>query len=696
MKKLIEIEEEKHLLYVQGSIELQLNEVEEILEKNKKKIQEDKKYLTENFNDMDSQEILSNKMSISGDIDSYEFSDRRHLQLSKLLENTYFGRINFIYDGEDEEEAIYIGLGGLFSNDQSQVLVYDWRAPISSMYYDNDLGPAEYEAPMGMIKGLIMGKRQYKVRKGILEYVIDTDIRVYDEVLQKELSSNGSVKMRNIVSTIQKEQNQIVRDQNTEIMVVQGVAGSGKTSIALHRIAFLLYQQRKILKSNNILIISPNNIFADYIANVLPELGEENVSEMSFDEMVFYEIGGIANHEPKHDQIEYIINCTDKEDLRMKLIRHKASVEFLNDFKSYIAKLESTLIEFEDFSINEYVCHAEQIRDWYFGKFKRYPIFERVRKIGNLISDQLESDFDLVVSNRKRNKIINMLMGMFSTTKLTDLYEEFLKETSNRYPIFKGDCIDNNRLLYEDVFPVALMKILVEGIETDSFKYIKHVLIDEMQDYTSIQYEIIKSLFNCNMTILGDINQVIDRRDDTVLDSLEFIFKKNVNVIKMMKSFRSTFQISEFCKRICKISDVESFERQGKEPTVEAVENYSEMVTVIEKKISELDFKDINTVAVICKTAIQANRFFDSLDEENARNYYLMNDDNAKFKEGILITNSYLVKGLEFDVVIIPQVTKENYQTEVDRQILYIAGTRALHDLQIYYYNEKSALFDVV
>ncbi|MDE7212080.1 MAG: AAA family ATPase, partial [Lachnospiraceae bacterium] len=326
-------EEQEHFGEIQKIIGEQLQDIDISLDKSREDIIKQKKYFWENLYEMDPKEIAANRTILSEDHDSYEFKENQKRLLLKMQGNPYFGRVDFIYDGECEAEPLYIGLGGLRRKNGPETLIYDWRAPISGMYYDFDIGKAFYEAPMGRIEGEICRKRQIKIKKGVLEYVLDSDFKVDDEILQKELSGNGSTKMRNIVATIQKEQNSIVRNQSASVMLVQGVAGSGKTSIALHRIAFLLYHNRKNLHSSEILILSPNNIFADYISNVLPELGEENISEVSFDEIAEHELAGICKFEKKYVQMEYVIGCKSEEDERLSRIRLKGSMAFLRELQ---------------------------------------------------------------------------------------------------------------------------------------------------------------------------------------------------------------------------------------------------------------------------------------------------------------------------------------------------------------------------
>lgn len=690
----VTIEELEHLHDIQEIIAERLTEVEESMEKSKDDILQQKKYLWENIYEFDPVEIASNRVSILEEHSSYEMRASRRRLLLKQQVNPYFGRIDFVYDGDDEPEILYIGLGGLQKKTGDGNIIYDWRAPISSMYYDFDIGKAYYDAPVGRLDGEIVQKRQLKIRKGILEYALQSNFKIDDEILQRELSGNGSTKMRNIVATIQKEQNAIVRDQISNVMVVQGVAGSGKTSIALHRIAFLLYQNKKDLKSSEVLIVSPNTIFSDYISNVLPELGEQNIIEVSFDEIAEHEMKGIAKYETKYKQMEYVINCKDDEDTRLKSIRFKSGSVFLDELKVYVKGLEKTLFNFSNYFFHGEVTDVKWIKDLYYGMMSKYPAFIRMSKIAERIADIYESNHNTEVSTTTRNEMKQNLHAMAATTDLLELYERFIDKLKDHYDECKDWCFSASNVQYEDVFPIILLKFLLFGNETSNFGRMKHVIVDEMQDYSMVQYEILNILFNCKMTILGDVNQVVDRNNATLIDNLQNIFGQKATLVKMMKSYRSTYEISEFCRKMCNLTDAESFERHGEAPSIEEYDDYTSMINEIQKKIDHVDLSTITTMVVICKTASAALQLYENLEDSYQEKCYLMNDESSNFHEGIIITHSYLVKGLEFDYVIVPGVTADEYHTERDRQIFYIAATRALHKLDVMYYGNRSTFVD--
>lgn len=684
-------EENKHLSEIQQIIEEQLQSLGLSLDKNREEIIRQKRYLWENIYEMDPKEIAANLSFISQDQNSYEFRESKKRLLLKLKDNPYFARIDFVYQGESEAEALYIGLGGLRKKEGLEPLIYDWRAPISSMYYDFDLGEAYYEAPMGKVFGKIKKKRQIKIRKGHLEYALDSDFKIDDEILQRELSGNASTKMRNIVATIQKEQNTIVRDQTSPIMMVQGVAGSGKTSIALHRIAFLLYQNRKSLHSSEILILSPNHIFADYISNVLPELGEENILEVSFDEIAEHELKEICKFEPKYAQIEYQINAKSEEDKRLQRIRFKNSFTFLKELRDYVTSLEEHLLTFSSCTFRGDTISAEQIQHLYQETFSQEPLFGRLDKIAERIADIYESDHNTRISATSRNELAQTIYEMAKSSDILELYVNFIQSLT-KYPVPSDDYIlENfrNRLPYEDVFPLILLKYMLFPKQQSRFDRIKHIIVDEMQDYSMIQYALLQILFHCKMTILGDINQGIEKREE-MLNLIQKIFCQKITVIKMLKTYRSTYEISEFCQKLGKITDIQSFERHGKAPMFTECGNYTDMVQTIQSRMEQASFSENTTFAIICKTSAAANKLYSALDKKYRECCSLIDENSTEFHEGIIITNAYLAKGLEFDCVILSEVTDKEYSSERDRQILYIAATRALHELEILYFGKES------
>ncbi len=499
--------------------------------------------------------------------------------------------------------------------------------------------------------------------------------------------------MKNIVATIQKEQNLIVRDQKSKILLVQGAAGSGKTSVALHRIAYLLYQNRKNISSNEILIISPNDIFVDYISNILPELGEQNILEVSFDEFAKRELKGICQHETKYEQLEYIIKCSEDNDNRLKRIHFKNKLFFVNELKKHVARLENSLMCFRTFKFGNLCIDKTELEKWYYEIYKNRPIFKRIELMAERVANIYENDFNAKVSIQQRKDIKRAFMSMAYSSNMVLLYKEFIVAMKEKHAELEHDLIDTSFLLYEDVFPLILCKYLLCG-GGENFSVVKHVVIDEMQDYTVAQFELVKLIFKNNMTILGDVNQVIDPNNVNDIEDIKNIFQKDATLVRMLKSYRSTFEIGQFCRMLGKIEGGESFERHGKTPVFYRCDDFTNMIKRIEEKIDIIDFSTVTTVAILCKSNSAANKLYDALSDEHRNKCCLLDSPNDKLKEGVVVSSSYLVKGLEFDIVILPDVSDTEYNTEIDRKLLYIACTRALHELEGYHYGMLCKFLD--
>ncbi|PHV69755.1 hypothetical protein CS063_14265 [Sporanaerobium hydrogeniformans] len=675
-------DEKEYLQLVQDEINSTVEQLDELAKTKQKEIFEAHKYVVQNHTDMDAMEIFSNNKIIANDIDNLEKRTAIKSRLERMRDNTYFGRIDFLFEGDASEdvEAYYIGLGDFTSDKFRETLVYDWRAPISSMYYDYEIGPASYQAPIGDMCGEITKKKQYKVKNGQLVYVLDNEIRIADEILQKELSHNADNRMKNIVATIQKEQNAIVRNDKARIMIVQGIAGSGKTSIALHRIAYLIYQSRHELNSNNILIISPNPIFSDYISNVLPELGEENIRQYSIQELIADELKEIVKVESKFEQIEFLLSREMEGSNRKRNIDYKQSEEFFGLLQHFVEEFPEQLMAFKDISLEEICFSKEEIKHHFCNRFTGRPLLSRAEDIANYLAESKEGYQGLKITKLMRKQIKVKLMGMFKETELVSIYERFIgwcNEVRNLPFILE---MNKECLAYEDVFPMIYLKYALSGYTGDH--KIKHLVIDEMQDYTRVEFEILKRLFNCKMTILGDIYQVLEPKETNVLDTLKEVFEE-AELIRMNRTYRSTFEIATFGKKIINQTEMIPFERHGEAPQLKGSTFYSKMLEEMLVDLKELDLNQYTTVAIICKTLSEAKKVYNDLSPYIE--VTLLTTSSTVFTSGIIITTSYLAKGLEFDVVFIPSVNEKNYYTPVDKQVLYVSCTRALHLLHIYY-----------
>ena len=551
----------------------------------------------------------------------------------------------------------------------------------SGLFYDYDKGPASYEAPSGIFEGEVTSKWQYKIRKGKMLYEFESDVKIDDEILGAELGSNGAVQLKNIVRTIQKEQNEIIRNTKDKIMVIQGAAGSGKTSVALHRIAYLLYHDRENLKSSNVLILSPNGVFADYISHILPELGEENIREMSFDLFAYRELKEIVGDcEDRYDQIERtVLNPKIQE-----ICREKQSPEFVSKLDGFVLRLEDELMNFRDVEYRGCTLSEKEIIDLFYFKFLDVPLLSRMHSVAEYFIDQVETLRDRDLSDEEREEVMECFRSMYETRDCYVLYSRFLEKEGYR-PL--PHCqIEKRRLRYEDVYPVLYLKYTL--YQCRNHHGIKHVVVDEMQDYSWIQYLLIHKMFPCRMTILGDKAQTMEDETQDVLKFLPKIFGKDIRKIVMNRSYRNTMEVAQYANHLTGIEDMELFERHG-EPVDERTFSSTEeaLETVLEKWLNRRE--EFETEALIFLTEREAEHAFLYIEKrlkeiapEAENQLCYMNRDSQSFKKGLTVTTFYLAKGLEFDQVF--GIFEEDRESGLQCQAKYITATRALHELHMY------------
>ena len=498
-------------------------------------------YYWENYTEMDEYgyENFDNQQALFRQMNANEEQFLLRKRFKKMMDSPFFGRVDFRYDGDDEPELFYIGIGNLSERAGSLPLVYDWRAPVSGLFYDYDKGSASYEAPSGVFEGEITSKWQYKIRNGKMIYEFESDVKIDDEILGAELGSKGEVQLKNIVRTIQKEQNTIIRNTSDKIMVIQGAAGSGKTSVALHRIAYLLYHDRENLKSSNILVLSPNGVFADYISHILPELGEENIREMSFDLFAYRELKGIVSDcEDRYDQIERSVLIPESQEL----CREKQSAGFAGQMDAYMLGLEDELMNFKDIEYKGCTLSEKEIIDLFYFKFLDIPLLSRMEAVAEYFIDQVETLRDRNLADEEKEELTERFLCMYETRDCYVLYSRFLEEAG--YDPLPRVPLEKRKLRYEDVYPVLYLKYSL--FRCKNHHGIKHVVVDEMQDYSWIQYVLLRKLFPCRMTILGDKAQTMEEQQQDVLKFLPKIFGRDIRKIVMNRSYRNTMEIAEY------------------------------------------------------------------------------------------------------------------------------------------------------
>lgn len=640
-------------------------------------------YFWENYTEFDEYgyELYDNSSALKSRIKEQEEYKKERRRYERMLDAPYFGRVDFRYAGEEKPETYYIGIGNLAKNRAENPYVFDWRAPVSGLFYDYDKGPAQFVAPAGVLSGEITKKKQYKIKNGEIVYILESDINIDDEILQQTLSEHADASLKSIVTTIQKEQNKIIRDNQHRILAVQGCAGSGKTSVALHRIAYLLYHNRKNLNATEVLILSPNSIFADYISRILPELGEENICEMTLDDFAYRILREYGEAEDYYDEIEKMLHKEKPENYFLsrslvpatKEADYKQTKGYMEELQGFALSLEWDLLNFKDFRYKKMEMKENKIAEMFYEKLTDVPILSRMGKIGEYFIDDWETLFNRNMKEEEKQEIFDGFNAMYETRNLFELYNRFLEESGRQtLDTFGG------MLRYEDVYPLLYLKYAVS--ELPWRREVKHLVIDEMQDYSYLQYVLLGKMFDCPMTILGDKNQTMSEERQDVLQFLPKIFGREVHTVSLNKSYRSTLEITEFANCLMGEKNTAAINRHGKAPRIDDSQTPEEMYEKMASDIKNEACAD--TIAVLCMDAESARKTAKKLQEKIKREVTLFTKDSMKFKKGVSVMPFYLAKGLEFDVVFVPDL--QNYTTPLQKQALYINVTRALHGLILY------------
>lgn len=667
---------QRHLKLVTEKLNSKIDEMSAVIEEVQKDIESMNDYYWENYTEMDQYgyEDFDNRRALVTQVNANEENRLKLHRLKKMQGTPFFGSVEFLYDGDDEAEDFYIGIGNFAEHVGAKPLIYDWRAPVSGLFYDYDKGEASYEAPGGIMEGEIVSKWQYKIRNNQMIYEFESDVKIDDDILKQELGKNGDAQLKNIVRTIQKEQNAIIRNTKDKILVIQGAAGSGKTSVALHRIAYLLYHDRERLKSSNVLILSPNSVFSDYISHVLPELGEEHIMEMSFDLFAYKELKDIVSDcEDRYDHIEKRMQHMDAE--AEERYRWKQSQDYIGAVEGFLVLLEDELMNFKKFEYRGYVKTAEEIVELFYFKFAEYPLLTRMDAVMEYILDEYETLYRRSLSEEEMQWIREWFAGMYETMDIYEIYNQILEE--NGWPTLPDVTHEQRVLAYEDVYPMLYLKQRLCVVK--SHKNIRHLIIDEMQDYSYLQYVILERMFSCKMTILGDRAQTVDNEPRDVRNFLAKIFGKQIREIEINRSYRNTLEIAKYAARWGEAGEVKYLERHGKP--------VKEVQFVSAKEAKEDILKHVNlgqggyeTAAILTMTEAQAKAVYKYL-KKYREDVFLVNRDSSVFKKGITVTTYYLAKGLEFDQVFIFGGDREN---AFFKQFRYISATRSLHELYVY------------
>ncbi len=665
--------EEKILSKIRKLLGETLESLGENVFQDEEDLTEFKKMLWENASSFDKGE-MNQVMAASSQEAERVFQKRQYFKrLNKIKNKPYFASIVF-KDEYNKIWNIYISLTYLKDDDFNNIL-YDWRSPICSLFYDYEVGPCSYIAPGGEYKGELKRKRQYKIENGKLLGVFDNSLNIDDEVLQEVLAHESSDKMKNVVNTIQQEQNQVIRNLEDHNLIVQGIAGSGKTTVALHRIAFLLYRLKN-LSSNNILIFSPNPIFTEYISDVLPSLGEDNTLQTTFNDYLSF---SITEYKEVEAFTDFVARYYTYQVPNVELIKYKQSDEIIHDFDKYLENYISNAKFIESFYEDEinYV-DKDELNQLLHHKYDRLPLFERVEELAGRLSSKFYDG-----SSKKKGTFRKLLKEHANFKRdFKEIYRGFYLSPYCKVSLTEREInnfIKRKVIYYEDALLFSYMKGILDGFPYEG--QIKQVVIDEAQDYNKLQYIIISKIFaKADFTILGDVNQNINPYYHyNSLEELKPILKNESKYIELLKTYRSSPEIIGYTNKILNLNHVNAIRKDNNKPVVfrRHLDNLKEQLLT-----------DINTlknsyssVAIITKDDREAEKIYSLIKDNLDISYIQLN--TKILRRDLIIVPAYLAKGLEFDSVILYNDRENSYKSN-ERNLLYVACTRAQHELYIY------------
>mgnify|MGYP000085166917 FL=1 len=655
------------------------------------------------------------------------------VRLDRQFSSPYFGRIDFAEEGSDPV-PIYIGINSLTDEDSMKILIYDWRAPVCSMFYDYETGPASYLCPAGRISGAITLKRQYKIEGGRLIYFFDSSLAIGDEILQEMLASNAGAKLRNIVSTIQKEQNTAIRHETSRVLAIQGTAGSGKTSVAMHRAAYLLYRHKKHIKAENLVILSSTDILGDYLSDVLPELGEDAIKGVTFSNIIkkymSLENLKLQTHPQLLEQILRIAPTNYGRKMR-EVIRFKSSMTFMAIIERLSRYAVEHLFQFEDIRFKgQTLLKGEDLSRLFRHDFAGMAPAARLKRIENRVNDlirslkkkhqrqkaeELQNEGGYLSTGEARamsrlalrqeiEPLQEQLEKMFSVNTLS-IYRKLFEEDTvwnacvdarespgsaivhavKRYTL---ENLDAGLLGFEDAGPLLYLSLLLGETMPDTT--VKHLIVDEAQDYSPIQFKALARLFpSAGITILGDTNQNISPyASGGNLEAIaRLISPDDYEYMRLNKSYRSTVEINRFSAAFSENAEGEYFGRHGEKPGLFLCGDFTKLCNALKETLEVFEARKYKTVAVITRTLADAQMLYDALHEhlkEFPLPFRLMVEDYEYALEGVMVMPGYLAKGLEFDAALVVFLNEDDYTDPHESGLLYTAMTRPLHSLSIF------------
>lgn len=687
-----------------------------------------------------------------------DFAEKNYYGYKRALDKPYFARVDFIPEGEGNAQKIYIGKTSLMKAEDNEMLIVDWRAPVASIYYDGRLGEVEYESEEGVQKGNMLLKRQLSIEKGSLEEVLDIDITASDAFLQASLSANAESKLKDIASTIQAEQNKVIRAPLHQPIIIQGVAGSGKTTIALHRIAYFMYTYEKTFDPENFLILAPNNLFINYISEVLPELGVENVRQSTYVDFMKALLGSKPKITSRDDALADIIE-DKKEDIDelIWVAKYKGSEGFIDIVNSYVESIKEEFLPSEDFVVRgKLLMEISEIRKMFLEDLSIYPFKRRIKEIEKSLKNKLslvdkdlikkvEFSYDLAINKERksnkepeerRKKVVELInqrdeqlalaekeiknavkdyANKFNIKALNDYYIDLLSEKNL---LNLGDSLSkkeakilskvslkgfgDKKMELEDLAPLVYLKHRIYGF--DKKINVRSIVIDEAQDFSIFEFYALKEALSTSMfTLLGDMSQGIYsyRAFNNWEEVIEKLFKNDSpSYMTLIQSYRTTIEVMNLANEVIKALKNPSTViakpviRHGEKPDFKEFNNKDNLVKALEESISIRQSENYKSIAILCKTLKECKTLKKMLDKSGVVESVILSDKNKEYEAGVIIVPSHLAKGLEFDNVFIVNINEEYSEDELDTKLLYVAITRTLHRLHIFTLENKIPLIN--
>ncbi|GMA49786.1 DNA helicase [Alicyclobacillus contaminans] len=716
--------EQAYLEQVQDTLDAAKARATQASSKRFQDLLEHRRYMWENVgHDAASEEIrilqAQHVADLADQSRDYETFDRLVEHYNQIQRRPYFARMDLRFQDTPSPETFYLGIATIRRPNNMKILVHDWRAPIASVYYDATPGPFSVNTPLGEETGQMILKRQYRIQGRTLEGMFDTDVHIGDDMLQSLLAKHADERMTSIVTSIQREQNQAIRNIDHRVFVVQGPAGSGKTSVALQRIAYLLYVRRQSLASQQVLFFTPNAIFQDYISNVLPELGEDNVQTATFMDYVRRAYALDIPMESFYAHLDAVLDGVSA--IKAESIRLKFSRVFYELMQRYVEHLSRRGISFAPLRLRgKVVLRAETLAEWFYGPLARYRMPARFQHLADRLDGALRKWSDALqqrltekwmartdyigtddeiqdMSRRQAKREADKLRADFERQVRElplRLYRQLFERDETFAAVSQGlglpaemaeirrhtvaALADGGPIPYEDAMPILyLYTAMLPPVHRED---IRHVLVDEAQDYTRLQYDALRRLFpRAGFTVLGDLHQsvhpLMPANEFHHLD--ELFGPGETAVCRLHKSYRSTAEILRFAADVLGEPDVaDSIRRGGDAPQVLSVP-VTERIRAVADAVEALQPSSAS-IAVICRTASDTESMHRALSSRWSVHLITANADT--FQSGVVVVPSYLAKGLEFDAVIVSDA--DAYAPE-ERRLLYTACTRALHQLVV-------------